>query len=543
MTEATQTFKLVNQLYDVVLKTDVLVIGGGPAGAWSAIAAKEQGASVILVDKGYCGTSGATAPSGNGVWYIPPDKQKREEAMLSRESMNGYLSERTWMARVLDQTYNNLNRLHEWGYPFPVDADGQPFKRSLQGPEYMRLLRRKLEKLKVKIVDHSPALELLYDSYGISGAVGVNKQTGETWAIQADAVVIASGGCAFLSKALGCNVLTGDGYLIAAEAGADLSGMEFSNAYGLSPKSSSVTKSAFYNWASFYYENGMPIEGAGSSKGRSIIAQKISEGKKVFAQLDKAKDDPQLREWMRLAQPNFFVQFDRLGINPFDHRFEVGLRLEGTVRGTGGLRIVTEACATTVPGLFAAGDAATRELICGGFTGGGSYNAAWAIASGYWSGQGAARFATKTNGNKHTRQLQRKDVIGIQQSTTENILSPAELTKLVQNEVVPFEKNLFRTGEVLQQSLQQLNEYWVDAQQRLREQHQNIYQVRESAAMLATARWMYTAALARTESRGMHKRLDFPQQDVNQHHRIIVNGLDRITVSTEKVGVTAQVYV
>lgn len=543
MTEATQTFKLINQLYDVVLKTDVLVIGGGPAGAWSAIAAKEQGASVILVDKGYCGTSGATAPSGNGVWYIPPDKRKREEAMSSRESMNGYLSERTWMARVLDQTYDNLNRLHEWGYPFPVDADGQPFKRSLQGPEYMRLLRRKLEKLKVKIVDHSPALELLYDSYGISGAAGVNKQTGETWAIQADAIVIASGGCAFLSKALGCNVLTGDGYLIAAEAGADLSGMEFSNAYGLSLKSSSVTKSAFYNWASFYYENGMPIEGAGSSKGRSIIAQKISEGKKVFAQLDKAKDDPQLREWMRLAQPNFFVQFDRLDINPFDYRFEVGLRLEGTVRGTGGLRIVTEDCATTVPGLFAAGDAATRELICGGFTGGGSYNAAWAIASGYWSGQGAARFATKTNGNKHTRQLQRKDVIGIQQSTTENILSPAELTKLVQNEVVPFEKNLFRTGEVLQQSLQQLNEYWVDAQQRLREQHQNIYQVRESAAMLATARWMYTAALARTESRGMHKRLDFPQQDVSQHHRIIVNGLDHITISTEKVGVTAQVYV
>src|SRR5215467_13187040 len=36
---------------------DVLVIGGGPAGCWAAITAAENGASVVLADKGYCGTS------------------------------------------------------------------------------------------------------------------------------------------------------------------------------------------------------------------------------------------------------------------------------------------------------------------------------------------------------------------------------------------------------------------------------------------------------------------------------------------------------
>jgi succinate dehydrogenase/fumarate reductase flavoprotein subunit len=39
---------------------DVLVIGGGPAGAWAAVAAAHAGARVVLVDKGYLGTSGAT---------------------------------------------------------------------------------------------------------------------------------------------------------------------------------------------------------------------------------------------------------------------------------------------------------------------------------------------------------------------------------------------------------------------------------------------------------------------------------------------------
>jgi flavin-dependent dehydrogenase len=48
------------------VSADVLVIGGGPAGAWAAIAAAEAGARVILVDKGYLGTSGATAPSNTG---------------------------------------------------------------------------------------------------------------------------------------------------------------------------------------------------------------------------------------------------------------------------------------------------------------------------------------------------------------------------------------------------------------------------------------------------------------------------------------------
>jgi hypothetical protein len=48
---------------------------------------------------------------------------------------------------------------------------------------------------------------------------------------------------------------------------------------------------------------------------------------------------------------------------------------------------------TSVPGLYAAGDAATRELICGGFTGGGGHNAAWAMSSGTWAGQGAADYA------------------------------------------------------------------------------------------------------------------------------------------------------
>src|SRR6267154_673325 len=109
----------------VEFDADVLVLGGGPAGTWAAVSAANHGARVVLADKGFCGTSGATAAAGTGVWYVQPDPALREAAMANREKMGGYLQDRRWMTRVLDQTYTRSNQLADWGYPYPVDQDGQ----------------------------------------------------------------------------------------------------------------------------------------------------------------------------------------------------------------------------------------------------------------------------------------------------------------------------------------------------------------------------------------------------------------------------------
>lgn len=507
------------------LEADVLVIGGGPAGTWAAVSAASSGARVVLADKGYCGSSGATAPSGTGVWYVPPDPARRLAAMESREKMGGYLQDRHWMSRVLDRTYESVNLLAERGYPFPIDDQGQSRRTSLQGPEYMRLMRRMVKQAGVTIMDHSPALELLVDEDGaVGGAAGVRRQKGETWLVRAKAVVIATGGCAFLSKALGCNVLTGDGYLMAAEAGADLSGMEFSNAYAISPAFASVTKTLFYKWATFTYEDGSEVPGAKSQGGRSVIARTLLK-EPVYARIDKADGITQTA--MRHAQPNFFVPFDRAGIDPFNQRFKVTLRLEGTVRGTGGLRIVDDSCATSVPGLYAAGDAASRELVCGGFTGGGSHNAAWAMSSGFWAGAGAAE---SSRGRATSRSLRRSGRVALAEGRQREI-DAEHLTAAVQAEVMPFERNYFRTGDVLSGSLGRLNTLWADARQAGSSSFDTAVKAREAAAMLATARWMYTSALARTETRGMHKRYDFLQQDEGQRGYLTVGGLDETWTS------------
>jgi succinate dehydrogenase/fumarate reductase flavoprotein subunit len=512
------------------LRADVLVLGGGPSGTWAAWSAAQSGARVVLADKGYCGTSGATAPSGTGVWYVEPDAQAREEARASRDALGGHLADRRWMDRVLDQTHENVDRLAAWGYPFPVDDEGKPYRRSLQGPEYMRLMRKRVKAAGVTILDHSPALELLTDDGEVVGAAGLQRQTGTRWVARAGAVVIATGGCAFLSRALGCNVLTGDGGLFAAEVGAELSGMEFSNAYGLAPAFASVTKSAFYRFATFYYADGRPIEGAGSARGRSIIAKTLLN-EPVFACLDQVPDH--IRDSLRAAQPNFFLPFDRRGIDPLTQRFPVTLRLEGTVRGTGGIRIVNETCGSSVPGLYAAGDAATRELICGGFTGGGSHNAAWAMSSGYWAGQGAAAHAEQLGEHASARAAQPAGRATLRPDRDARTLDSEALVRAVQAEVFPFDRNLFRSARGLSESLTRLDGLWQEAQARPLQNARDVLRGREAAAMTATARFMYHSAQARTETRGMHKHVDHPALDPAQQHRLISHGLDNIRVSRE----------
>ena len=49
--------------------------------------------------------------------------------------------------------------------------------------------------------------------------------------------------------------------------------------------------------------------------------------------------------------------------------------------------------------------------------------------------------------------------------------------------------------------------------------------------MLATSRWMYRSALARTESRGMHRREDFGVLDPAQRHHQLSRGLDEIELT------------
>ncbi|MBH5317439.1 FAD-binding protein [Paenibacillus sp. GSMTC-2017] len=520
----------------IELTADVLVIGGGPAGAWAAWSAASKGAKVVLVDKGYLGSSGATAPGGTNLLYLPPDKELREQAVEQRMKSGGYLSEAHWIHRVLDQVYISLEMVEQWGYPFVKDETGVPQRNHLQGPEYMALMRKAVKKAGVKVLDHAPALELLVDEHGVGGARGVLRQQNKEWEVKANAVVIATGGCAFLSKGLGCNVLTGDGYLMGAEVGAEFSGMEFTRRYAPAPAFSSNTRSRLLSWATYYDKDGNEMS---SGRNDDLLAERLLEGP-VYAIMNKA-DTPEKQAILRSSHAIFFLPYDRAGIDVFTQPFPLTLRYEGTVRGTGGLRIVGDYCETTVAGLYAAGDAATRERITGAASGGGAFNASWAISSGTWSGEGAAKYALSEQNGADVRELRSAGQYGLGaeragQTPPATRVETPELVRAIQDQVLPLSINYFRTEAGLTSALNKLNSYWPSVNEQVpKNVHERVH-AREAAAMLATARWMYTAALARKESRGsgLHSFAEYPNVDPNQHYRLLVSGLDHIEVRPDR---------
>lgn len=518
---------------ELTLFADVLVIGGGPAAAWAAWSAATQGAKVVVVDKGYLGASGPAAASGNGVLTVPPED--RERVIAARSETGQGLVDRRWLERMLECTWESMPLIEQWGYRFPK-VDGRSIRQSYYGPEYMRVLRKMLLGLGVQILDQSPALELLVaDDGAVAGARGIRRQEHAYYSVRAGAVVLATGGCAFLSKALGSNVNTGDAFLMAVEAGAELSGMEFSGQYAISSAiNATVTRGVPYGWATFYDAGGKELGGFGENRRDWFLPHALLRGP-VYARLDKAT--PAVRAVIEKSHFIAFLPLRRAGIDPYTDLFPVTLVLEGTVRGAGGVRIVSDDCGATVPGLYAAGDAATRELIAGAASGGGGPNAAWTISSGQWAGAGAARFARSLGPRAKERTARPAGTVGIaRRKESRERYGADEIIRGVQDEVLPLEKNYFRSEGSLTHSLGKLDALWQELKKdpvagTVRE----IERARTAAFLTATARWSYRSGLRRRETRSLNRRIDHPETDPNQRHYQATGGLDAIWIRDESV--------
>ncbi|GAB0107290.1 FAD-binding protein [Nocardia sp. JMUB6875] len=510
---------------------DVLVLGGGPAGAWAALAAAAAGARVLVVDKARCGTSGPTARGGVTLWNIPAG-EARGQAVEQTLAHGGGLGDPEWMHRVLDETHRRVGQLVQGGFRFHGEHAERPARVYLDGAKYLGRLRRSMVVAGVRILDYHPALQLITDSDGVvSGASGVAVR-GEPhrWTVRARSVVLATGGCAFLSGGAGTDVDTGDGLLMGAEAGAELSGMEFSNAYSLAPVADSprlggrpvaavFASDQVMHFATLYDESRAVLWGQGCGSRAQAFAA-IADGRRVYAALDE------LPAAVR-------AEVLRLGPSP-SGQVPLCAVLQGTVRGTGGLRLAGFDCATTVPGLYGAGDVTTREPVTGAVSGFGGQNGAWAISSGVWAGAGAAGFAAARRKVGKARPV---PGAGLGDKAR---LDPRAVIGLVQEHTLPLRRSYWRSDGSLRDSIAELDGMWPGVELALGGKGPDRVRARQAAALLAVARWTKYSALARTETRGMHRRTDHPGAGSDWRVRLLSGGLENVWVRPDLTTVHAR---
>jgi succinate dehydrogenase / fumarate reductase, flavoprotein subunit len=392
---------------------DVVVIGAGGAGLRAAIEASAQGARTALVCKSLLGKAhtvmaegGIAAALGN-VW--PEDNWR----VHFRDTMRGGKLLNNWrMAQIhAQEAPERVLELEEWGALFDRTPNGLILQRDFGGHRYARLAhvgdRTGLEMIRtlqqhavhkgIDVYMECTIHRLLKDGDRIAGAVGYWRESGRAVVFAARAVVLATGGLGKIYKITSNSwEYTGDGMAMALDAGADLIDMEMVQFHPTGmvwPPSvrgilvtegvrgdggtlrNSTGKRFMFDYvpeffraetadteaeADAWYEDKkrrrtpdlLPRDEVARAINAEVKAGRGSPHGGVF--LDIATRRP--ADYIQRRLPSMYHQFMELaGVDITKEPMEVGPTCHYQM---GGVRVDAETTATTVPGLFAAGEVA-----------------------------------------------------------------------------------------------------------------------------------------------------------------------------------------
>jgi succinate dehydrogenase/fumarate reductase flavoprotein subunit len=221
------------------LETDVLVIGGGMAGCFAAVKAREKGCDVTLVDKGGVGRSGGT-PWVTGIAIFNPKWGHDLEEWIAFCLRNGeYMVNRTWLEMMLKDSFARYEDLSSWGLRFCRTLRGSQARVGFSGAptdgllfinpkrEIPGVLRRKVKSSGIHILERTMLTGLLKGEGRVIGAVGFTLDRRERVIIKAKAVIMCTGAGSFKPYGYPIASLTSDGDAMAYRAGAEITGKEF----------------------------------------------------------------------------------------------------------------------------------------------------------------------------------------------------------------------------------------------------------------------------------------------------------------------------
>jgi len=223
---------------------DVLVIGAGGAGLRAAIEASAAGVKVGLVCKSLLGKAHTVMAEGGMAAAMGNVDDRDNWRVHFADTMRGGQYVNNWRMAELHakEAPERVHELEAWGAVFDRTKDGKILQRNFGGHRYPRLAhvgdRTGLELIRT-LQDHGihqgiavhmehTVVTLLKDGDRVAGAFGYDRERGRFKIFKARAVVMATGGIGRAYKITSNSwEYTGDGQSLAYHAGAELMDMEF----------------------------------------------------------------------------------------------------------------------------------------------------------------------------------------------------------------------------------------------------------------------------------------------------------------------------
>ena len=504
---------------------DVLVIGGGMAGLFAAVKAHDAGAKVLMVSKGRLGSSGMT-PFAKGIFSYD-----KKNASMSIDDFVGKVSESSiqtnnpvFTRQLAEHSQARVNELKAWGF--------------FDSPLYNQSFMRPIDERNIPLEERIMVTHLLKQDGRVVGASGFSLDDNKVIHYQAKSVILCTGAGGFKPNGFPMCDLTHDGTIMAYKAGAKVTGKEWNDGH---PGSAENSGSCYDNWHGQVEEKpsttaitinhhlGMDLNYQGYKYGAPVTMGPPTGGaprkqtEPVISALIPA--GPFIPEAFRMTSPPPPPERGLLMslLSGKGHSGAPGMGGEQVGGSTAGMAIhkseglvpINEQGLSTLPGLYAAGDALGSYMSGGIYTQIGSSLAGSAV-QGAIAGETAAK-ESLNNKQKHAISSQYLTKV------SEEILaplkrqrgySPAWVTQVLQGIMIPNFVLYIKKERMMQGALAYIEE--------LREHHvpmllaKDLHSLRlahETENMIITAEMKLKASMMRKESRCSHYRLDYPEID------------------------------
>jgi|tagenome__1003787_1003787.scaffolds.fasta_scaffold20985695_5 succinate dehydrogenase / fumarate reductase flavoprotein subunit len=524
-----------------MVRHDVVVVGAGMAGMRAAIEASRYGVDVGVVSKLHPTRSHSGAAEGGinaALGNAGEDSPEKHTFFTVKGS--DYLGDQDAIEVMCEEGPGDIYELEHMGAVFsrledgriaqrPFGAGGAPrtcYAADITGHVLLHVLYEQLVKSGVTVYEEWFALDLVADGERCVGVTAWDIVRGGVQGVEASAVILATGGLGRIyrgtTNAYAC---TGDGMSMAWRAGVPLKDMEFMQFHPTTLKANGVLITEGCRGEGGYLRNGQGerfmfnyAPNAGELASRDVVSRaeqtEIDEGRGLdgcvlldLTHLGAKRINERLHGSRELA-------LDYAGVDPIDEPIPVR---PGAHYHMGG--VDTDVWGKTVmPGLYAAGEAACVSVHGANRLGGNSLLET--VVFGRRAGAAAA-MEVRSNGlggvfpPAAVRATERRirSMLEVERGPRPAVLRQQLADTMYDN------VGIYRTADKLElakQEVGQLREQYargVVVQDRGRTFNSDLIQAIELGSMLEMADCLVTGAIARTESRGAHSRLDHPERD------------------------------